>query len=340
MTGLRTERLPGLGHAAVPLAAVAALTDRLASCGAAATPIDVHVEAPADLCLTWPELDARDLAAAARDLGQGLGRALERAVAELHAAGVVHGSISVDTVAVDARGEVRLFDAGLASIVDASVSTPADDWRALARLNRQLEAESAVGRRRKRMSDARRRAHRVLALATFGPVILLVLFTLARGHHTGSRAGTSPSAARWAAQRSTPALAPCTAGSLPAEPGGQLLSADTAGNGCAEPVEWISSRAEVLTVTADGSHVLAFAIGSPGDVLVVGRWHCGPDLPAVYRPSTGAVYLFGSWPFASASGPSTITSAVAIDTAVTDGTPHAIPGHGRCESVVVTARSR
>lgn len=40
-----------------------------------------------------------------------------------------------------------------------------------------------------------------------------------------------------------------------------------------------------------------FAVGDPGDLVAVGDWHCtGRPVPAVYRPSTGALFVFWSWP--------------------------------------------
>jgi hypothetical protein len=42
-----------------------------------------------------------------------------------------------------------------------------------------------------------------------------------------------------------------------------------------------------------------YRLGEPGDVIVLGRWLCGPTaLPAVLRPATGQLWMFAHWPAA------------------------------------------
>lgn len=39
-----------------------------------------------------------------------------------------------------------------------------------------------------------------------------------------------------------------------------------------------------------------YEVGEPGDVVVVGDWDCdGTDTPALLRPSTGGLFVFGQW---------------------------------------------
>lgn len=46
--------------------------------------------------------------------------------------------------------------------------------------------------------------------------------------------------------------------------------------------------------TPDGR---SFRIGQPGDVLLLGDWDCdGSRTAALYRPSTGEVFIFDTWP--------------------------------------------
>lgn len=65
--------------------------------------------------------------------------------------------------------------------------------------------------------------------------------------------------------------------------------ADIDGDGCVEPV----------TVTADGVVQVAderWALGRPGDQITLGDWDCdGSATPAVYRQSTGDVFVFDAW---------------------------------------------
>lgn len=47
-------------------------------------------------------------------------------------------------------------------------------------------------------------------------------------------------------------------------------------------------------VVEHGGH--RYAVGRPGDVAVLGDWDCdGTPTPALYRPSTGEAFVFGSW---------------------------------------------
>lgn len=44
-----------------------------------------------------------------------------------------------------------------------------------------------------------------------------------------------------------------------------------------------------------------YRVGAPGDVVVLGRWACGPvALPALLHPVSGAVWIFDRWPTPSA----------------------------------------
>jgi hypothetical protein len=50
-----------------------------------------------------------------------------------------------------------------------------------------------------------------------------------------------------------------------------------------------------LLTTSTGQYL----VGEPGDVVVLGRWLCGPTaLPAVLRPATGQLWTFAHWPAA------------------------------------------
>jgi hypothetical protein len=50
-----------------------------------------------------------------------------------------------------------------------------------------------------------------------------------------------------------------------------------------------------LLTTSAGQYL----VGEPGDVVVLGRWRCGPTaLPAVLRPATGQLWTFAHWPAA------------------------------------------
>jgi hypothetical protein len=54
-----------------------------------------------------------------------------------------------------------------------------------------------------------------------------------------------------------------------------------------------------------------YAVGLPGDIVVVGDWACTRQpTAAVLRPSTGALYVFDTWP----EGPASTATARPVDT--------------------------
>ena len=74
---------------------------------------------------------------------------------------------------------------------------------------------------------------------------------------------------------------PCPAAAGP-------LRADDDGDGCPSTVVWQGN------VAAVGGR--RYALGRPGDALVVGDWDCdGRATPALYRSTTGDVFLFDAW---------------------------------------------
>jgi len=89
--------------------------------------------------------------------------------------------------------------------------------------------------------------------------------------------------------------APARVCPAPAAPAGvPLLHGDIDGDGCPGTATWANG---VLTVWAAGAaSPTRFAIGEPGDVVLLGDWTgSGLATPAVYRPTTGMVYEFISW---------------------------------------------
>ena len=90
--------------------------------------------------------------------------------------------------------------------------------------------------------------------------------------------------------------------------GGAVLAERGAASGrlaCPGPGPWPRRRARLWTTAAARSRgpeefvvgpAGRYAIGQPGDVVVMGRWGCGPTaFPAVLRPGTGDVWTFDSW---------------------------------------------
>ncbi|HEY3144564.1 MAG TPA: hypothetical protein VGJ86_25765 [Acidimicrobiales bacterium] len=70
-------------------------------------------------------------------------------------------------------------------------------------------------------------------------------------------------------------------------------TADVDGDGCPDVVEIVDG-----VVVAAGQR---WVVGDPGDALAVGDWDCdGIATPALYRPSTGDVFVFPDWAAAGA----------------------------------------
>lgn len=73
-----------------------------------------------------------------------------------------------------------------------------------------------------------------------------------------------------------------------------------------------------------------YEVGEPGDLVVVGDWDCvGGVTPALLRPSTGEVFVFGSWPIA---GEVSVRPAARVPGGAA---PQVEPGAGGCSTLAV-----
>jgi hypothetical protein len=108
--------------------------------------------------------------------------------------------------------------------------------------------------------------------------------------------------------------------------------ADVDGDGCRTLVAWSGG---VITVSRkSGRPPDRFALGEPGDVLLLGRWHCArAATPALYRPATGEVFYFSQW---AKPGRDDVSPSQIDQTGVDDGTAIVVgvPGR-RCDAVSV-----
>lgn len=76
-----------------------------------------------------------------------------------------------------------------------------------------------------------------------------------------------------------------------------------------------------------------YRIGGPGDVLVLGRWHCRSALPALLEPSTGELWVFDSWAVPGTARPARLLARV--PGAVT---LRVVPAPSGCDALRVTGR--
>jgi len=124
-----------------------------------------------------------------------------------------------------------------------------------------------------------RRRLLVVAAAAFASATVVVV---ALGLPSPERPQTGPQTMEAKDRPATAAPAPRP--SCPATAGS--LQADV--DGCPAFVTWRDNVAEV-----DGRR---YQLGRAGDALLVGDWDCnGSGTPALYRPSTGEVFLFDGW---------------------------------------------
>lgn len=97
-----------------------------------------------------------------------------------------------------------------------------------------------------------------------------------------------------------PAASASTATACPAPPvpppPGVALVADIDGGGCPSGARW-HDGVLVVSGAGPGERLRRYALGAPGDVVALGDWDCdGRATPGTYRPATGVVTLYGSWP--------------------------------------------
>ena len=104
--------------------------------------------------------------------------------------------------------------------------------------------------------------------------------------------------------------------------GGTVLLPRSAGPVGAEAAPPAATRVRatvsgnVVELDAPGAPPRRFALGEPGDVIVLGDWDCdGTRTAALYRPRSGEIFLFSRW----AGTAEALTSAPAVDTGVRDG---------------------
>lgn len=225
--------------------------------------------------------------------------AVAAALGELHEAGLVHGGLGPDHVLVDEVGGVTLVPARDSGSADVQ---PSDDVAALGRLLTWL-AERAPDRPARPSSSLlgvphptqllADLGHRCLATAADRPSARVVADTLHRRLPDARpllspRPSRRPKLGSRATVGSVVAVALVGAVVAPARCTSPAATAESESPPGAEAVRWVHG---VLTV---GSH--RYAVGEPGDDVLVDGWECGPSSVALLRRSTGEVVAFDRFP--------------------------------------------
>jgi hypothetical protein len=294
--------------------------------------IGVHGGDPPDGLLLRRETGG-DLAALAdegTEVVAGLGAALATTVADLHDLGVSHGAIEPSHVLLDEQGRPVLCSFGRAQLGPVAGGTAAarrDDIRALSGLLLDRLPPGAPSRTVRALRRAatpgpphRGRDARWLArqLASTVPGA-----RLPDPHGGPTQAGQAEDKPALAGRANSPAEAGRPAGATRGRAGELAAAARRRPRRIAIGLSVVGAGAALVTsawpraaissvpcpaadlgctavrmskgilVTATGRYQLA----GPGDVVVVGRWSCGPNaLPAVLGQATGEVWTFRAWP--------------------------------------------
>ena len=260
----------------------------------------------------------------------GVGAALATTVADLHAVGFSHGGIEASHVLLDEGGRPVLCSLGRSR--EASAGSPNgerrydDDVRALAtmllhllpsagcvRVARALRKVAAPARRRPRR-DARWLARRLVSTVPDarlpgpehpGPAAPASGATTDDGGRQDPRSSLRrrftrlASAGRIEDRRGDRHPPPGgdgrgrVGGGVWPLPAARHVRYDDCVSGRRR---WLRSR-DPAAKESWTSRTGRFEVGRAGDVIVLGRWRCGPTaFPALLRPATGDVWVFESWP--------------------------------------------
>ena len=77
--------------------------------------------------------------------------------------------------------------------------------------------------------------------------------------------------------------------------------------------------------------VTRFTIGRAGDIALLGDWHCrGEFTPAIYRPSTGQVFVFDGW-----ANPDRALTSSSMAAAAPNGRPVVVRSAAGCDHIEV-----
>jgi hypothetical protein len=113
------------------------------------------------------------------------------------------------------------------------------------------------------------------------------------------------------------------------EPRATILYADVSGEGCLSRVVW--ARGVIEVALRPGGRLRRFRLGRAGDVLLLGHFTCTPRATlGLYRPRTGQLFLFDTWPRPGEE----VTPLDAWATGRRDGRV-VVTTEGRCQSVEV-----
>ncbi len=229
-------------------------------------------------------------------------------VADLHDAEISHGSLTASHIITGSDTRPVLCGFGRSTALSGSSSpedltalaellvemtTDLDDQQRshIAAISTDLRRGSISARTATSRLDAllaedgapppgRRVTRRVIALVAAATIGMSAMSLLTAGDDPSPRSRTSVSAASTTTAGAI-GLGPSAAPPAPAAP-------------LVPPTALAPPAPGAPTLINDGRQ---YALGQPGDVAIVGDWNCdGNTTPALLRPTTGEIAIFGEWP--------------------------------------------
>ncbi|MDQ1418213.1 MAG: eukaryotic-like serine/threonine-protein kinase [Acidimicrobiaceae bacterium] len=236
--------------------------------------------------LTLRLVDAEPLSAATAEIGVAVATTL----ADLHDLGVVHGALRSDHILVDRSGRPTLCSFGRGAIdagagAGAAGAGGARDVVALARTLLAKTTTTADASARRILTGAARAGRNAPSARE--------LATLLAGPPRSRRLPRAIAVAAPVALGAAGVMAVIAL--VPARHRAGVDRGPAVDQGC-QPLH----RRDGIVDAPSGR----FRIGRPDDVVVVGRWQCGPALPALLRPATAEVWVWDTW-----ARPSAVVSA-------------------------------
>lgn len=253
-------------------------------------------------------------------------------LADLHDIGVVHGAVSADHVLIDSAGRTVLCSLGRATVGSPESSQEqgrrvATDGPRPAAFRAAAEADvAALAGVLAAAAPADSDVGRILRTAIGAPGgpwparRLATLLTTPPHDRSGGASRSKVVGAVVAIVMTATAIA-LVAPTLASAPTHHRAACPLADHGC-RPL----ARTDGVIQTAVGR----YRLGRRGDLVVVGRWHCGDALPALLRPATGEVWVWDGW--APATGPLAARLVVRIPKA---RTLTVAPGSSGCDGLTV-----
>ena len=278
----------------------------------------------------------------------GLGAAAAAVLGDVHALGWAHGALTAEHLLIGDDG--RPVVCGWGAAVRGGV--PQRDVIALGRLLAEARAGASSRRLGRVLADAVDGRLDAVALARrlgdarLDPRLPVPADLEAAGAHDGdrhraspveSRRGSEATAATLGRRRGVPADRRKALVIALAATAAVLVTFAVGARRAQGPASCPASDRGCRALPAPDGVVVSQAglreqVAAPGQIVVLGRWHCAASLPAVLDPGTGQVWAYDAW-----ATPSLTVTARPVATVAAAAALTVAPGR-RCDTLVVSRR--